>query len=150
MGRFVAVRLVRLVAVIAAIVVVSFLFMHAIPGDPVAIRLGDHASAAQAAALRSALGLDRPWPVQLGLYVWHALHGDLGRSIVDNQAVIAKLGAYFPATVELAAGAMLVAVVLGIPIGVLAALKFRTPLDAAATGAALLGVSIPVFWLGWM
>ena len=150
MARFVAVRFVRLIAVLIAIVVVSFCFMKAIPGDPVAIRLGDHASPVEAAALRAQLGLDRPVYVQLGLYLWDASHGDLGRSIVDNQAVIAKLWLYFPATVELAIGAMLVAIVFGVPIGVIAALKFRSALDAVATSIALLGVSIPVFWLGWM
>jgi len=150
MARFVAVRIVRLIAVLVAIVVVSFLFMHAIPGDPVAIRLGDHASPAQAAALRASLGLDKPLLVQLGLYLWHAAHGDLGTSVIDSQSVLAKLGQYFPATVELAVAAMLVAIVFGVPLGVLAALKFRSAIDAAATSLALLGVSIPVFWLGWM
>jgi peptide/nickel transport system permease protein len=150
MARFVAVRFVRLIAVLVAIVVVSFCFMKAIPGDPVAIRLGDHASPVEAATLRAQLGLDKPVYVQLGLYMWNAAHGDLGRSIVDNQAVIAKLAQYFPATVELAIGAMLVAIVFGIPTGVIAALKFRSAIDAVAMSLALLGVSIPVFWLGWM
>jgi len=109
-GRFLAARLARLVAVLLAITVVSFLFMKAIPGDPVAIRLGEHASPAQAAALRTALGLDKPWFVQLGLYMSHAARGDLGTSIVDNQPVITKLTQYFPATVELAVSAMIVAI----------------------------------------
>jgi peptide/nickel transport system permease protein len=150
LARFIAVRAARLAGVLVAITIVSFAFMKAIPGDPVAIRLGDHASAAQANALRSALGLDKPWFVQLGLYLWHAMHGDLGRSIVDNQTVVSKLTQYFPATVELAIGAMIVAIAFGIPIGVLAAIRFRSALDAAAMSFALLGVSIPVFWLGWM
>ncbi|MDQ2991690.1 MAG: ABC transporter permease [Candidatus Eremiobacteraeota bacterium] len=150
MARFIAVRFVRLVAVLIAIVVVSFCFMKAIPGDPVAIRLGDHASPVEVAALRASLGLDKPVYVQLGIYLWNASHLDFGRSIVDNQAVIAKLEQYFPATVELTIGAMLVATVFGIPIGVIAALKVRSFIDAAATSLALLGVSIPVFWLGWM
>jgi len=143
-------RLARLIVVLVAITIVSFLFMKAIPGDPVAIRLGDHASPVQVAALRAAFGLDKPWYVQLGLYLEHAAHGDLGRSIIDDQSVASKLAAYFPATVELTVAAMLVAIVLGIPIGIVAALRFRTPVDAAATSLALLGVSIPVFWLGWM
>ncbi|HEY5258617.1 MAG TPA: ABC transporter permease [Candidatus Baltobacteraceae bacterium] len=150
MTSFIVRRLARLIVVLVAITIVSFLFMKAIPGDPVAIRLGDHASPVQVAALRAAFGLDKPWYVQLGLYLEHAAHGDLGRSIIDDQSVASKLAAYFPATVELTVAAMLVAIVLGIPIGIVAALRFRTPVDAAATSLALLGVSIPVFWLGWM
>lgn len=124
--------------------------MKAIPGDPVAIRLGEHASAAQAAALRASLGLDKPWYVQLGLYMEHAAHGDLGRSVVDNDSVAGKLAQYFPATVELALAAMIVAIAFGIPLGIIAAVKFRSLTDAFTMSLALLGVSIPVFWLGWM
>jgi len=150
MARFVAARTLRLVFVLIAITIVSFAFMKAIPGDPVAIRLGEHASAAQAAALRSALGLDKPWYVQLGLYMDHAAHGDLGRSVVDNESVAGKLAQYFPATVELALAAMIVAIAFGIPLGIISAVKFRSLTDAFTMSLALLGVSIPVFWLGWM
>lgn len=136
--------------VLVAITIVSFGFMKLIPGDPVAIRLGEHASAAQAAALRASLGLDKPWYVQLGLYLDHAAHGDLGRSIVDNDSVSGKLAQYFPATVELALAAMIVAIAFGVPLGIIAAVKFRSLTDAFTMSLALLGVSIPVFWLGWM
>ncbi|MDB5028793.1 MAG: binding--dependent transport system inner rane component family protein [Candidatus Eremiobacteraeota bacterium] len=150
MLRFVVDRLVRLVLVLVAITIVSFLFMHAIPGDPIALRLGDHASAVEIAHLRASLGLDRPWPVQLGLYMAAVAHGDLGQSIFDSQPVAQKLGQYFPATVELTLSAMLFAIVVGIPAGVIAAVRHRTALDALTMSAALLGVSIPVFWLGWI
>ena len=136
--------------VLIAITIVSFAFMKLIPGDPVAIRLGDHASAAQAAALRASLGLDKPWYVQLWLYMDHAAHGDLGRSLVDNDSVSGKLAQYFPATVELALAAMIVAISFGVPLGIIAAVKFRSLADAFTMSLALLGVSIPVFWLGWM
>jgi len=124
--------------------------MKAIPGDPVAIRLGEHASPVQAAALRASLGLDKPWYVQLGIYMAHAARGDLGTSLVDNESVAGKLAQYFPATVELALGAMIVAIAFGIPLGIIAAVKFRSAADAFTMSLALLGVSIPVFWLGWM
>jgi peptide/nickel transport system permease protein len=150
MARFVAVRTLRLVFVLIAITIVSFAFMKAIPGDPVAIRLGEHASAAEASALRTSLGLDKPWYVQLGLYMAHAARGDLGRSVVDNESVAGKLAQYFPATVELALAAMIVAIAFGIPLGIIAAVKFRSLADALTMSLALLGVSIPVFWLGWM
>jgi len=150
MAKFAAQRALRLVLVLIAITIVSFGFMKAIPGDPVAIRLGEHASPAQAAALRASLGLDKPWYDQLGIYMWNAAHGDLGRSVVDNESVATKLAQYFPATVELALAAMIVAIAFGIPLGILAAVKFRSVVDALTMSLALLGVSIPVFWLGWM
>jgi peptide/nickel transport system permease protein len=143
-------RIVRLAAVLVAITIVSFFFLRLIPGDPVTIRLGEHASAQEIAALRASLGLDRPWYDQLGLYIVHAARGDLGRSIVDQEPVAQKLATYFPATVELGLGAMCVAILFGVPLGIVAAVRARTLVDTAATSLALLGVSIPVFWLGWM
>ena len=150
MLRFLADRLVRLVVVLLAITVVSFLFMHAIPGDPVALRLGEHASPQEVAHLRSSLGLDRPWFVQLALYLGAVAHGDLGASIFDSQPVAQKLAQYFPATLELTLSAMAFAIAVGIPAGVLAAVRHRSVIDALTMSGALLGVSIPVFWLGWI
>ena len=115
MLRFFVDRLVRLVLVLIAITVVSFLFMHAIPGDPVILRLGEHASPQEAAHLRAQLGLDRPWFVQLALYLVAVAHGDLGASVFDAQPVSLKLAQYFPATLELTLGAMLFAVIVGVP-----------------------------------
>jgi peptide/nickel transport system permease protein len=143
-------RCVRLVLVLFAITVVSFLFLHLIPGDPISIRLGQHASPQQIAFLTHEYGLDQPWWVQLVKYLGALLHGDLGTSIADTQPVAQKLATYFPATVELTFGAMLVAVVVGIPVGVYAAVRQRSFADAFTMSAVLLGVSIPVFWLGWM
>jgi ABC-type dipeptide/oligopeptide/nickel transport system permease component len=139
-----------LIGVLLAITVASFLFMKLIPGDPVTVRLGEHASAAQSQAMRAALGLDKPWYDQLGIYVWQLAHGDLGRSVSDNEPVSTLLAQHFPATVELAISAMLVALALGIPAGILAAVRFRSLADAAVMSLALVGVSIPVFWLGWI
>ncbi len=150
MLRFIVERLVRLVLVLLAITIASFLFMHAIPGDPIALRLGEHATPVEIAHLRTSLGLDRPWFVQLADYVLAVARGDLGQSVFDAQPVLAKLGQYFPATVELTVSAMLVAVIVGVPAGVLAAVRRRSLLDAAVMAAAVLGVSIPVFWLGWI
>lgn len=150
MARFVVARIVRLIVVLIAITVASFAFMKMLPGDAVAIRLGDHATPEAARALRAELGLDKPWPQQLGIYLWDAAHGNLGNSLDDGQPVAQKLVQYFPATVELALAAMIVAIVLGVPIGVLAAMRFRSAFDAGAMSLSLLGVSIPVFWLGWM
>ncbi|MFY9780368.1 MAG: ABC transporter permease [Candidatus Baltobacteraceae bacterium] len=143
-------RLVRLLAVLLAITVVSFAFMHLIPGDPAVLRLGDHATPEEVSALRAALGLDRPWYVQLALYLEAVARGDLGRSVVDSQPVALKLAQYFPATVELTFGALLFAVAVGVPAGILAALRRRSAVDVVTMSVMLLGVSIPVFWLGWM
>jgi len=148
--RFLVDRLVRLVLVLVAITVVSFLFMQAIPGDPIALRLGEHATPVEIAHLRASLGLDKPWFVQLTLYLAAVAHGDLGQSLFDAQPVTQKLGQYFPATLELALGAMLFAVLVGVPAGVIAAVRHRSAIDALTMSAALLGVSIPVFWLGWI
>src|ERR1700736_5675633 len=115
MLRFVVDRLVRLVLVLVAITVVSFLFMHAIPGDPIALRLGEHATPEEIAHLRGSLGLDRPWFVQLALYLAAVAHGDLGQSIFDSQPVTQKLAQYFPATLELTLSAMLFAIIARIP-----------------------------------
>jgi peptide/nickel transport system permease protein len=112
--------------------------------------LGEHASPQQIAYLTHEYGLDRPWWVQLGKYLVALAHGDLGISISDTQPVAQKLALAFPATVELTSGAMLVAIVIGIPAGVLAAVRRRSFLDVFTMSAVLVGVSIPVFWLGWM
>ena len=150
MLRFALSRVVRLVLVLFAITVVSFAFMRLIPGDPATLRLGEHASPAAITALRSALGLDRPWYVQLGLYFAHLARGDLGMSISDTQPVAAKLVQYFPATVELTLGALIFAIAVGVPAGIYAGVKQGSWTDALTMSGALLGVSIPVFWLGWM
>ena len=150
MGKFIVDRLVRLILVLLAITIASFLFMHAIPGDPVQIRLGEHATPQEIARLTQALGLDKPWYVQLGAYLGSIVRGDLGVSIADTQPVAEKLGQYFPATLELTLGAMLIATLAGIPAGVLAAVRHRSAVDVLTMSVVLLGVSIPVFWLGWM
>ncbi|GAC1302630.1 MAG: ABC transporter permease subunit [Vulcanimicrobiaceae bacterium] len=150
MAAFALRRIVRLALVLVAITLASFAFMQAIPGDPVTLRLGDHATPDEVRSLRASLGLDRPWFVQLALYFTALLHGDLGRSLVDAQPVATKLGQYFPATVELSIGALAIAVAIGIPAGICAAVRRSSAFDIATMSAVLVGVSIPVFWLGFM
>jgi len=148
--RFLATRFARLTVVCAIVVVASFIFLHLIPGDPATIRLGEHADARQVAAMRAQLGLDKPWPVQLAVYAARIAHGDLGESIVDGQPTAHKLAQAFPATLELALTALMFAVVVGVPVGVFAAVHKRTWSDSLAMSGMMLGVSVPVFWLGWM
>ena len=150
MARFAAQRLLRLVGVLLTITVASFFFMHVIPGDPITVRLGEHATPQAVSQLTAQLGLDHPWYVQLLRYLGSAAHGDLGASIFDQQPVTGKLLQYFPATIELGLAAMLVAILVGVPAGVAAAVRRGTALDAAIMTLVLVGVSIPVFWLGWM
>ena len=150
MVRFLAQRAVRFGAVLFTITVVSFLFLGLIPGNPVEILLGEHATRADIIRITHELQLDRPWYVRLAAYLVQVVHGNLGMSLADRLPVAQKLSAYFPATVELALCAMIVAVALGIPAGIIAALHHRKPLDTLLSAGVLLGVSIPVFWLGWM
>jgi len=149
-ASFLAQRFLRFVAVLLTISAVTFLFLHLIPGNPIEILLGEHATHADVVRLTHELKLDQPWYAQYGAFLSQLLRGDLGRSLTDNLPVAAKLGTYFPATVELGVAAMTVAVIFGVPAGIVAALAHRRPLDTATSIGALLGVSVPVFWLGWM
>lgn len=148
--KFFAQRFARFVAVLFAITVVSFAFLGAIPGNPVQVLLGEHASRADIMRLTEQLQLDKPWYVRLGAYLVQIAHGNLGTSLADHQPVLEKLADYFPATVELALAAMIIAILVGVPAGIVAALNHRKPLDTLVTIGALIGVSVPVFWLGWM
>ena len=147
---FFAQRFARFVAVLLAITVVSFAFLGAIPGNPVQVLLGEHASRSDVLLLTRQLQLDKPWYVRLGAYLVQVAHGNLGASLADHQPVLQKLADYFPATIELALAAMVVAIIIGVPAGIIAALNHRKPLDTLVSSGALLGVSLPVFWLGWM
>ena len=147
---FLAQRVVRFFAVLLTISVVSFFFLGLIPGNPVQILLGAHATRVDVARITQQLQLDKPWYVRLGAYLAQVAHGDLGTSLADHVPVAKKLMTSFPATIELALAAMLVAIVIGIPAGVLAAVHHRKPIDAIVSTLALAGISIPVFWLGWM
>jgi len=101
---------------------------------------------AQLAELRAELGLDRPLIVQYGLYVWRALHGDLGSSLATHDSVMGEFLTHFPATVELAVSAMLLAILLGVPAGIIAALRRGGTTDYSVMGLALAGYSMPIFW----
>lgn len=139
-----------LIPVLLGVSVIVFLFLHLIPGDPAETMLGERANAASVARLRAAYGLDEPWYVQYGLYVSKALTGDLGRSIRSNNPVASELGQRFPATVELTLAAMLIAVLIGVPAGIISAARRGSLFDNGSMVVALVGVSMPIFWLGLM
>ena len=130
------------------VLVVIFLLMRAIPGDPARLMLGERASPEQVEALRVQMGLNKPLYVQFGAFLADLLRGDLGTSLQSRQPVTAELMARYPATVELAIFAMLIASTLGILAGVVSAVWRNSVLDYGVMAAALVGVSMPVFWLG--
>ena len=141
-------RLFRIFWLVPAIATLVFLLMHWIPGDTVTAMLGESASAADAEALRHALGLDRPLRAQWLDYMAALARFDLGHSLYDGQAVSALLAARFGATAELGGWALACALVLALPLGMLAAARRGTAWDRAAMSFSLLGMSVPNFWLG--
>jgi ABC-type dipeptide/oligopeptide/nickel transport system permease component len=146
--RFLARRVLLAIPVLLGVATLVFSLIHLIPGDPVQAMLGDAASPESVVELRSRLGLDRPLYVQYAAFLKNAAHGDLGTSLRTNESVTAAIAARLPATFELALAAIFVAVALAIPAGILAAVWADTSVDHAATTLALLGISMPNFWLG--
>ena len=130
------------------IVTLVFLFIHFIPGDPVDMMLGETAQPADKEALRRALGLDRPLLEQYARYVGGLMRGDLGHSLTFQAPVSQLVTSRYPATLELALGAVVIALLAAVPLGVLAAARPGTLIDRASVMFALLGVSIPNFALG--
>jgi peptide/nickel transport system permease protein len=143
-------RLALTVPTMLAAATLVFLLVHLVPGDPVDVMLGETAQPADREALRRTLGLDRPLAAQYAAFVRGIAVGDLGRSIVHGTAVADLLAARFPATVELTLAALAIAVGLALPLGLAAAARPGTWLDRGSVGFALLGVSVPSFWLGPM
>jgi peptide/nickel transport system permease protein len=141
-------RLVGAILVIFGVVSIVFLLIHMIPGDPVEIMLGESAAAADREALRTSLGLDQPLAVQFVSYLGGLLHLDLGTSIHLRRPVTELLLERLPATGLLAAVSLLVALLLALPLGILAAVRKDTAWDSGAMGFSMLGVSVPNFWLG--
>lgn len=141
-------RLLLMVPMAVGIVAVTFGLLLLIPGDPAALLLGQEASAEAVANLRAALGLDDPWHVRLGRYFAALAQGDMGMSLFQNQPVASIIVGRLGATVELAVAALALAVAVGVPLGVLAAIRQGSWIDTAAMLFAQLGVSMPVYWMG--
>lgn len=141
-------RLITLIPTLIGVVTLVFAFIHLVPGDPVDVMLGETAKAADKAALRAELGLEKPLTEQYALYVASLVKGDLGRSFSYRKPVTELILARLPATAQLAGMAMLVAIIVSVPLGVLTAVKKGTVADRAGLVASLVGVSMPSFWLG--
>ncbi len=148
MLRYTVRRLLLLVPVILGAAVIAFTLLHFIPGDPAVALLGQNVTPAELERFRHLLGLDRPILVQLGLYLWRVVHADFGESITLHTPVVRLIVSTLPATLELATASLLLAIGLGVPMGLLAARRRGGLLDTGTMVVAQLGVSMPVFWLG--
>ena len=148
MRRYVLYRLLLALPTVFGVITLVFLLIHLVPGDPVDVMLGETARAADKVRLRHQLGLDRPLLIQYARYLRRLARADLGRSLHSGRPVRRMIVARYPATLELAAGALLVAVLLAAPLGLVAAARPGSPLDALCRGIAVAGASMPNFWLG--
>ena len=148
MVRFLARRLALTVPVLLGVATLVFSLIHLIPGDPAQAMLGEAATPHDVEELRRRLGLDRPLLEQYGTFLSGVTRGDLGTSLRTGQPVASQILERMPATAELAAAAMIVAILCSIPLGIVAAVRRGTSLDHGAMTLALAGVSIPNFWLG--
>ncbi|MBI3915085.1 MAG: ABC transporter permease [Chloroflexi bacterium] len=141
-------RLLALVPILLGASFLSFALARATPVDPVLLLLGDYATPEAIVQLRHQLGLDDPFLVQYGRYLWNALHGDLGTSLRGQTPVMREILSYLPPTFQLALAAMAYAIVTGISLGTLAATASGKLVDGAAMVIAFFGLSVPSFWLG--
>ncbi|MDX1764874.1 MAG: ABC transporter permease [bacterium] len=148
MTNYIAKRLLMLVPVVFGVVTLVFFLIHLIPGDPVEIMLGEYARAADKEALRHELRLDRPLGEQYFGYLTGLIQGDLGKSIHSREPVIHTILQRFPATLLLTVAAMTVAILIAVPIGIVSATRQYSLLDNGSMLFALLGISMPNFWLG--
>ena len=143
-------RVLLLIPMLAGITVMSFILSHAVPADPVSANVGEQAAAdpVVVAAFRHRWGLDKPLYQQYLIYLWNLTHGDMGRSISTKQLVLLDLRQHLPATIELAVPAMAFGIIIGVPLGILAAVNRAKPIDEVARVITMAGVSMPIFWLG--
>ncbi|GED31224.1 ABC transporter permease [Brevibacillus centrosporus] len=148
MGAYIVKRLLISIPVIFGISLITFIMLNVIPGDPIALMMKEHISTDVVERVRAQMHLDDPAYVRFFRFVWDALHGDFGTSYKLNRSVTTLLLDAFPNTLALAMSGALVSWIIGIPAGVLSAVKKRSFLDNSIMGFSLLGVSIPVFWAG--
>ncbi|KQT42025.1 peptide ABC transporter permease [Aureimonas sp. Leaf454] len=149
MLSFILKRIGLLIPTFFGVTLISFFFIRMLPGDPIIAMAGERGlSPERYAALQASFGFDKPLITQYGIFLGKLLQGDLGQSIVTKQPVISEFWTLFPATLELSLVAILLAVVIGIPAGVFAAVKRGSWLDQTIMGTALVGYSMPIFWWG--
>ena len=147
---YISKRLFHLALILLGVSVLVFMMLRMIPGDPARLLLGEFATAEDLSRLRAQMGLDRPYPVQYGIYLANILQGDLGNSLRNGAPVATEIGMRLVATLELAVAAMLIASLAGIAAGVISAVRQYSVFDYGSMFMALIGVSMPIFWLGLM
>ena len=150
MTRYIIRRVLLLIPVLLGISIVSFGMLRLIPGDPAQIMLGEHATLEDVERIRERMGLNDPVPIQYLRYLQSILKLDLGRAIQTGRPVTEEISQRLPATFELTLGAMTFACLFGIPAGILAAYRHNSFYDLLTMVTALIGVSMPIFWLGLM
>lgn len=148
MQRYILLRTVQIVLVVIGVTVLCFFMLKITPGDPATAILGVQASPQEVERVRRSLGLDQPWPAQLGLWASNALRGDLGISYINKKPVSELILTRLPITLELTFFSMVLATLIAIPLGVISAVRRYSWVDYAFTGFSLFGVSMPSFWFG--
>jgi peptide/nickel transport system permease protein len=148
MGTYLLQRTLLVIPVLIGVSIASFAMSHLVPGDPVSVMLGEQATREDVDRLREELGLNDPLYVQYWRYVSDAMQGDLGESIRSGQPVLTEIRDRFPSTLTLTICAVIASVIVGMTLGVLAAVSGRGWVDAGIMAFALLGISMPVFWSG--
>lgn len=147
MLRYVTNRLLQAIPTVLLVTVLVFLMLYLIPGDPAEIYVGENqATPEMLEVIREQMGLNRPLHVQYLDYIWNALQGDLGRSLNNGRPVLNEILIRLPHTLELTLAALLIATVLGLVVGIIAALRHNTLVDTVAMLLALVGISMPVYW----
>ena len=150
MLAYAARRMLSTIPVMLIVALFVFSLLYIAPGDPAAVIAGDQASASDVARIRASLGLDRPFLVRFGDWLWHVVHGDLGTSIFTNLPVTQLIGQRVEPTVALMLATLMLALVCAIPMGVVAAWRHGTWIDHAVMVLAVLGFSVPVFVVGYL
>lgn len=150
MSKYIFKRLIMLIPVLIGVTFMVFMILNLSPGDVATMIAGEGADAETIEAIRHEYGLDRPLLVQYGSYMWDLLHGDMGRSYINNRDVFASIMEVFPNTAKLAFWALVVSIAIALPIGIISAIRQYSIFDNIGMVIALLGVSMPGFWLGLM
>lgn len=147
MGQYIARRLVALIPVMLGVSIVVFSLIRLIPGDPITVMLGERARLEDIERVREEMGFNRPIYIQYLEWMGRIVRGDLGKSIINRTPVMFELRQRLPATIEMVAASMVIGVIIGVGIGIISAIKRNSWIDLVATLGALLGVSMPIYWL---
>jgi peptide/nickel transport system permease protein len=140
--------LVSIVITLLLATFISFMLIQLVPGDPATAIAGENATTERLAEIRAELGLDQPVLEQYGSWMWDALHGEFGRSLYSGQDVSTQIGARLPVSLQIVAMSILFALLIGVPVGIIAALRHGRFSDRVLTGGSTLGIAVPNFWLG--